>query len=137
MCAIYRHAHARDRRLERGQMHDLASLILHFHFFFRVTAFQENIDMRQNVERNLMWITLRGGLSILRSRYRLPFQFFNRPLTAAGDRLITGRENPANSEGAMQWIDRHERDRGRAVRVRDQTALFVDVVAVDFWNNQG
>src|ERR1700687_4481932 len=58
MGAVNRHPHASDRRSKLRQMHNLAAFILHFHFLFRVTAFEENIDMRQNVERDRMRINL-------------------------------------------------------------------------------
>jgi len=54
-------------------MHNLAAFVLHFHFLFRVTAFEENIDMGQNIERDRMRINFRRRLSILRSRRRLLF----------------------------------------------------------------
>ena len=37
-------------------MHDLASFVLHLHFFLGVTVLQKRIDMRQNVEGDRMRI---------------------------------------------------------------------------------
>ena len=42
-------------------MHDLAALVLHLHFFLGVTVRQERIDVRQDVESDLVRIDFSGG----------------------------------------------------------------------------
>src|SRR5947209_17353764 len=112
MGAVNRHPHAGDRGSKLRQMHNLAALVLHFHFLFGVTAFEESIDMRQNVERdrmriNLRWrllaapwaragLTVRGGGSIFSSGGDLFFEFVDRALATARDSLIAGSKNAAN-----------------------------------------
>ena len=36
----------------------------------------------------------------------------------------------------MQRINRHQRDRGRAIGVGNKTAMFFYVLPVDLWNDQ-
>ena len=127
-------------------MHDLASLILHFHFFFRVAALEENIDVRQHVERDGVRINFRQGLSVLSAtgrtrrgeggRFDLFFQFIDCARTAARDGLITCCEDAANPKCAMQRVNCHQRNCGRAIRIGNETAMFLYILPVDLWNNQ-
>src|SRR6476660_4886758 len=48
-------------------MHDLTRLILHFYLFLGVTAFQERIDMWQQVEGDRMWKNCRRRRAVGRS----------------------------------------------------------------------
>src|SRR4029453_5157974 len=49
---VNRYAHTCDRRTKLRQMHDLATFILHFHFFPRVAAFKKRVDVREKIDRN-------------------------------------------------------------------------------------
>src|SRR5207249_6879621 len=89
-------------------------------FLFRVTTFQENIDVRQNIERDWMRVNLRRRLSVLGRRFDLFFQFIDRARAAARNGLITCGEDALNSKGAMQWVNRHQRDCGGAIGIRSE-----------------
>src|SRR6476619_6057683 len=108
-------------------MHDLTRLILHFYLFLGVTAFQERIDMWQQVEGDRMrknsrrsvsrsvWFACAGcrqvahratatGFLILRPSSCLVSQLFNTSNATARDCLISRSENPMYAENLMQRI---------------------------------
>ncbi len=63
-------------------------------------------------------------------------EFADRARTAPGDGLVTGGKNTPNAKRPVQRIERHERDRGRAVWIRDQSGVLLDVVAIYFRDHQ-
>src|SRR5712691_787062 len=146
MSTINRHPNTSNRRAEFREMHDPAPFVLHFHFLFRITALEKNIDMWQHIERDRVRIYLRRWLSILsatgrtrrgeRCGFYLLFQFVDSTLAASGNGLIASRENAAYTKHPVQRINRHQRNRRRAVWIRDQTAMLTHIFAVDFRNDE-
>src|SRR5260370_9384720 len=112
-------------------MHDLASLVLHFHFLCGVTELEKNIDVWQDVERDRMRINLWRRLPILSRCFHLILQFSNGACATAGNSLITRSENTANSKSAMQWINRHQGDCGLAIRVGNEPPIFLYILPLD------
>src|SRR4030095_383200 len=88
--------------------------------------------MRQKIERDRMWIKLRWRSF----RCHLALQFFNAACTTTGDGLETSREHAANTKDAVQRIKRHQHDSGRAIWVRDYSAILPYVFGVDLSNHQ-
>ena len=136
MGPVNRDAHASNRGAEVRQMHDPPALVLHFHFFLGVAAGQERIDVRENVERDRVGIDFRHRRLLFGRRFDLGPQFADRARAAPGNSLVTGRKNTPDAKCPVQRIERHERDRGGAVWIGDQSAMLLNVVAIDFRNHQ-
>src|SRR6476646_10703628 len=99
-------------------MHDLTRLILHFYLFLGVTAFQERIDMWQQVEGDRMWKNCRRSVRFACAGCRhvahratatvffsphfcLASQLFNTSTATSRDCLISCSENPMCAENLM------------------------------------
>ena len=136
MGPVNRDAHARDRGAELRQMHDAPALVLHFHFFLGVAAGQKGIDVRENVERDRMGIDFGHRRLFFGGRFDLGPQFADRARTAPGNGLITGGKNTPDAKRPVQRIERHERDRGGAIWIRDQSGMLPNVFAIYFRNHQ-
>ena len=117
-------------------MHDTASFILHFHLFFGVTVFEKCIDLREHIEGNRVRINFCARRPIFGSSADLILQLGNCASAAARDCLITRGKNALDIENAMQRINRHQCDCGSAIRICDDPAMEVHIVAIDFWNDQ-
>ena len=116
-------------------MHDLRAFVLKFHFLFGVTALQKNIHMRQDIERDRMRIDVRRRMSILRGGGYLFLEFVDRALAASRNRLIAGRKYAFHAKRAMQRINRHQRDGGRAIWICNHAAMLFHVIGIDFRNH--
>src|SRR6202022_3481420 len=68
--------------------------------------------------------------------FHLILQFSNRSSAAAGNSLITRSENTANSKRAMQRVNCHQRDCGRAIWIGNETAVLLYVLPIDLRNDQ-
>src|SRR5688572_7974760 len=117
-------------------MHDLTAFVLHLHLFLRVTRRKEGIDVRQDVESNLVGIHfLRHGLS--RDDFAdLTFQFFDGLRACAGHSLIAGGKDPLHVERLMQRVESHQSDGGGAIRIGDDAAMLLHVARVNLGNDQ-
>ena len=116
-------------------MHDLAALVLHFHFFPRVASIEKGIDVGEDVEGNRVGINVRHRLATAHGCLDLPLEFLDRTRTAAGDSLITGSKDAAQTERAVQRMERHQRDRGCAIRIRNHSTMPANVLGVDLWDD--
>ena len=92
--------------------------------------------MREDVEGDRVGINLRHRLATVHGCFDLPPEFFDRTRTAAGDSLITGGEDAAQTERAVQRIERHQRDGGCAIRIRNHPTMPADVPGIDFRDDQ-
>ena len=61
MAPIYGHPDRRRRDRHRRFIHNLAGFMDHFHFFLGVAVFQEDIDLRQQVESDLIMFGKAGA----------------------------------------------------------------------------
>jgi hypothetical protein len=73
---------------------------------------------------------------LLDGAFGLPFQFLDCARAAAGNGLIACGENPANAENAVQRVKCHQRDRRRAIRIGNQTAVPPHILRIDFGDNE-
>ena len=134
--AVNRHAHAGHGGFESGVVHDAAAFVLHLHFLLGVAGLEERIDMRQHVERDLMRIDVlfhrlpRGDGVDLRT------QLLDGLRARAADRLVACRKDALHAEFLMQRMQRHERDRRGAVRIRDDAFVLLHVRAIDLRDDQ-
>src|SRR5678815_3138366 len=104
-------------------MHDLAALVLHFHFFPGVASIEKGIDMGEDIEGNRVGINLCHCLATAHGRLDLLLEFLDRTRTTAGDSLITGSKDTAQTERAVQRMERHQRDRSCAIRIRNHSTI--------------
>jgi hypothetical protein len=123
----HRHAHASHVDTQPRQLEDLARLALHLELFARATLFVEDVDLRHDVEGQLvpevcLGIARRLGAVLTRSEElpQIGHEGVHRLLSCAGRRLIRRRDDPPEPEAR---VDRrqglHEQD-GRAVGIGDQ-----------------
>ena len=83
-----------------------------------------------------MRIDLGHGRLLAGGRFDLGPEFDDCTRPAPRHGLITGGEDTPDAKRPMQWIKRHERDRGRAIWIRDQSGMLLDVVAIYFRDHQ-
>jgi hypothetical protein len=117
-------------------MHNLASLVFHFHFFLRVTGRQEGIDLGQNVECDLVRIDFAGDHFVGDDLRDLTSEFIDRFRTRARNSLVTRSKNARNAERLVQRIKGHERDGGGAIRIRDNALVQLYVRGVNFRHDE-
>ena len=136
MGAVHRYPDTRHARLKIRQPHDLARLVHHLHFLVGVTVVEEYIDVRQHVERDLVWVNLPAHFPALVDLADLALEFRNAHGARAGHRLIRGGENSLHSKRLVQWIQRHHRDDCRAVRISNDALVPGNIGGVDLRHHQ-
>ena len=133
---VNRRSHAGDGGFKIGQMHDATTLILHFHFLFRVAGIEEGIDLRDHVKGDLMREYLFQDRFVLRHTIGLMAELIDRAGTGSRDGLVAGGKNPLQTELAVQWVERKQGDRCGTIRIGQDALVVFDVGAVDFRNNE-
>ena len=88
MSAINRYSYAGDTRLKIRQSHDFSGLIDHFQLLLGVAIVEENIDMREHIERNLVRVNFTGDVLAGSDLTNLTFQLNNTHCARSGYCLI-------------------------------------------------
>ena len=121
-----------------AEAEDLARLGHHLALLGRVVvAVLEGLDLRQDVEGDLVRVDLGAGASSpVEHRLRLRAQLLDRPLAGAGDRLVGGDDQALDAGRVVDRRERHHHLHRRAVRVGDDALVAVDRVGVDLGDDQ-
>ena len=102
--------------------HDLTGLPNHLHFFLRVAVFQENINVRQHIERNLLGVYRRLYRPPVEQLGGLGCQFLNRLLARPGYGLIGTDVDTFNADGIVNRLQDDKHLNSGAIRIRDDAA---------------
>ena len=143
----HRHAHARRRDVEAGDVEDLARLVAQLHLLVAVAALDLRAQPRHHVEGQCLGVDLRldrrrrGGTAVdkvvLADAVDLGMELVHALLPGAAGGLEGGADHRRQPEGVVQRLGReHDRHR-RAVRVRhDALADVVERIGVDLRHDQ-
>ena len=99
-----RDADGRGRYSNGRIFHDLLGLIDHFHLFFGVAVLQENVDLRQAVKGNLVWVNLFLNLLRIQDGAGLTQKLIDGFEAGAGNRLIGGNDDPFDAGCVMNGL---------------------------------
>ena len=143
MAAVYRHANGRCRDAHIVVAHDFLCLVNHLHFLFGIEVFLEDINLRQQVEGNLIML-LEGCTGQNVSRYGLAcydirnllFELCHSFLAATGYGLIRGDNYTFDFGNIIKRLQCHNHDNGRAVRIGDNALMLGNGFRIDFRHNQ-
>ena len=132
-----RHAHACRVQLDL-RIEDFLGLDHHLPFFLGRTIVHEDIDMRNDVEGDLLREFHRLDLIAHENGAALLEQFVHSRLPRAGHRLVRRNDHPLDRRRIVQRLQRHDQLRGRAVRIGDDVTLFVvvDRFGIDLGHDQ-
>ena len=138
MADKYRYAHASCGDLHLG-IENLLGLGNHLPLFLGRAILQEFVDVRNDVECNLLGELLRLGLITNENRARLFEQFVHPRFAGTGNRLIGRHDHALDLRSVVERLQRNHHLRGRAVRVGDDITRLVTInrVWVHLRNNQG
>ncbi len=131
-----RHPHRGRRNQQFGLLEDLPDLVDQLDFLARVSALDKFVDMRNQVERNLMRKKFRLDRLALRPRHRLLAQFRNPIDARAGDRLETGRDHAPETPQVVDRLERHHGDDRRAIRTGHDALVTARGGGVDLGHHQ-
>ena len=137
MADEHRHAHAGGDQLDIG-IENLLRLDHHLEFLVGEAGILEVLDMRDDVERDLLGEQLRFDRIGDEHRARLAEQLVHRRLARAGHRLVGRHHHALDGRGVVQRLQRHHQLGGRAVRVGDDAFLdaMLQHVRVHFRHHQ-
>src|SRR5262249_44618273 len=131
-----RHAYRGGRNCEIWQLEDLPYLVDQFLFLAGVAVCSELVDMRNEIEGNLVQEVLRhDGLSP-RPCLRLLAEVRDAMHPCPGDCLITRGHHALESAHIMQWLERHDGDDGRTIGAGDNAAMVAQGMGINFRDDQ-
>ena len=122
MAYEHRHAHAGRGELDLG-IENLLGLDHHLPFLLGRAVFHEDVDMRNDVEGDLLGEDLWLGRIGDEDALGLVPQLVHRFLARAGHRLIGGDDHALDLGEIVQRLQHHDELRGRAIRVGDDVLL--------------
>ena len=143
MASVYRNANGGSSDSHTVIAHDLLGLVDHLHLFLSVEIFLEYINLRNQVESNLIMFSQRctrqniGNYrtSLVNSLYLL-LQLSHSFLTATRYSLIGGYNYTLNLGYIIKRLQSHNHNNGRAVRVSNNTLVVGNSLWVYLWYNQ-
>ena len=136
MGTVNRNAHAGHRGLEVGQVHDAATLIFHLHFLLRVAGVQKGIDLRDDIERDLVRENFLHDGAPFGEVFGLMPELVDGSGAGSRNSLVAGGEKAGHAEGAVQWVKRHEGDGCCAVWIGNDATVVFDIRPIDFGNDK-
>ena len=117
-------------------MHDLAALVLHFHFFTGITLILLASDLRDQVEGNLIGEHLRLVGFAMTQRSDFLHQLHGAACARAGHGLIGGGSHVLDRGNGIQCVDGSDGDNGGAVGVGDDAAVPGHILGIDLGHHQ-
>ena len=140
MAAVYRYTYGRRSNAHALVRHDLLGLIDHLHFFLCIKVVFENIDLRNQIERNLIMLRkscprqdigfdLTAGHNVIYLLLKFCHCFF----AAAGHCLIRRNDNALDLCNIIERLQCHDHDDGRAVRVGNDPLMCSNRFRIDLW----
>ena len=143
MAAVDGYAHRRRRDAHAVVAHDLLCLVDHLHFLFGVEIVLEDVDLRNEVERDLIVLRqfadgqyLCHGLFAGGEGCDLLLELRHALLARTGDRLIGRHDDAADLRDIVERLQPHDHDDGRAVRVRDDALVRLDRLGIDLGHDE-
>jgi len=134
--AVDGHAHAGDGGFERRQVHDAAAFVFHFHLLFRVAGVEEGIDLRDDIEGDLVRENFLLDRFVAGDGVGLVAEFVDGAGSGAGYGLVGRGEDALHAKSSVERVQGHERDGRGAIRIRDDAAMAFHIVAIDFRNDE-
>ncbi len=132
-----RDADGRAGHAEIGEMEDLATLFDDLPLFLGVAVGQEDVDLRQRVERDLVGVDRRALRLAGDVGADLAFELADRLAARAGYRLVRVDDHALEADAvAQRHQDRDELHR-RAVRVGDDPGVALEVAGVHLADDEG
>lgn len=134
--AEHRHADAGRRDHQIRMVQHLARLVQHLHLLLGVPVVEEDVDVGDQVERDPMGERGRCDRLAVEDLPGLHEQLVHGLGPCAAGGLVGRRDEAAELLRAVQRGDRHQHDDGRAVGVRDDALVRVDILGVHLGNHQ-
>ena len=111
MAAVNGHAHGGRRDAQRVVLHDFLRLVDHLHLLFRIEVVHEDVDLRDEVERDLIVLRqladgqdVRLGLLPRGQCRNLLFELRHPLFARTRDRLIGGNDNAADLRKIIEGL---------------------------------
>ncbi len=117
-------------------MHDAATLIFHLHFLLRIAGVQKRIDLRDDIERDLVRKNFLHHGAALGERFCLMTEFVDGARAGSRNGLVARSKKAGHAKGAVQWVQRHEGDGCCAVGIGNDATVVFDIRSIDFGNNE-
>ena len=105
-----------------ARVEDLLGLDHHLPLLLGSTVLHEGVDMRNDVERDLLGESLPLDRRIHVDRAGLIEQLVHRLAAGAGDGLVGGDDDAPDARNVMQRLQRHHHLHGGAIRIGDDVA---------------
>ena len=121
----YWHPNCRRIHLYRCITHYFLSLPHHFHFFLGVAVILKNVDVRQDIESNLLRVNLTFNIFCIQQVGCLFGKLFNSLLTRPGDRLIGADVDALDTNSIIDRLQRHQHLDSGTVGVGDDAVFLI------------
>ena len=107
------------------------------HLFPRVAALHELVDVRDDIERDLVIEEARrDGFATGPGECLLP-QLVHAADARPRHGLVAGGDHARESAGVVERLERHDGDNGRAVGTGHDTLVTAEGVGIDLWHHEG
>ena len=130
------HTHCRWRDLDVVVIEDFVGLVDELHFFLGVILFLPNVDVWDEVERDLMLEGFRMDRFTVKDLTRLLGQLADACFASATDSLIGADDDAIDTRFFVEWIERADHEDGGAVWIGDEPLVILRCLTVDFRNDQ-
>ncbi len=132
----HRNAHAGRRDGDLGAVEDLPGLFDHLGLFFVVPVGPQRRVVAEAVERDLIREHVTARLLAVENLAALGSELRHRRGAGTAGGLVGADDYPLDRIDLVQGPDRHDADDGRAVRVRDDAFVLLDLLRVDLGDHQ-
>ena len=117
-------------------MHDATALVFHFHLLLGVAGIEKSIDLGNDIEGDLVREDFLLDRLVVGDGLGLVAEFVDGAGSCSRDSLVGRSEDSLHAKSSVQWMQGHEGDRGRAIRVGNDAAVVFHILAVDFGNDE-
>ena len=137
MTVHHRHSNTRRLNLNGRVAHDLPRLVHHLHLFFGVARIEKIVDLGHAIEGDGMgkfgwgWLRRAGDQGA-----GLVIKLAHALLSCSGNSLIGADNDPFDLIFIMDRLQGHHHLNGRAIRVGDNALVPVDILRIDFRDDQ-
>ena len=130
------HAHSGWCDLDVVIIENLVGLVDEFHFFLGVILFLPNVDVWDEVKRDLMLESFRMDWFAIENLARLFGELADAGFTSAADSLVGADDDAVDAGFFVERIERADHENGGAVWIGDKALVIFGCLTVDFRNDQ-